>query len=168
MSDVVNVDDVGYAEDVLQRLVNERKSLENAVRVMQTYRAVKTDLTELAKEYEALKGNVNVARVELERVSDTRDKEIAVAKRQVEQYKEKELSIAQEEIDKLKQMTAELEVVYQEMEAMYTEEKRVCERDIEQLRKQVRETSEVLDRLKKEHMTLAEAFRNASHIFTKE
>ena len=164
MPNQVNIEDVGYAEDVLQRLVNERKSLENAVKVMQTFRATKVALVEAAKEYEEVKQNIAVARVELERVEDTKSKAITTAERQIKEYTEKETNVANEQIDKLKEMIAELEMEYQQMEGMYADEKRVKEVEIEQLRKQIKDKTEVLSKLRQEHTTLAEVIRNVAHM----
>ena len=163
----VSLEDVGVAESVLQRLVNERKSLEVGVQVLQTYRAVKAQLESATGELRTVQNNVIEAKRELQSVDQQKMKALQAVDEQVTEYRERMLHRVDSEIEGLEKKIVELESTYQEMDGMYNSDKVLFEGEIERLQADITKKSAELAKLQADHAVLAEAIVSAASFLSK-
>jgi hypothetical protein len=161
----VNIDDVSNAEAVLQRMIHERKTLENATATLATYKQVKLSLqseqgklnqvrdavSEAEEVLKGVEGQVAVAKKKAEAeitqyvsgVREDAEKVVATMRKQVAEQQE-ELKLLQDDVVKLTQEHAALMRQYeQEMKVAVDE----------------------LEAVKKEHAALVMSINNAAKQF---
>ena len=161
----IDSDDVGSAEELINRWINERRSLEAAQRVLQTYRMVKANLPILAAQKDALESGMTALRVN----SDVMYLEFAREKERQEEAIRLEMSrlktalsndIASMEIEKerLQKETEEMLTDHMEVQDGLMGEERTLQDKIKVLQSQ-------LEAMEGEHRTLVEAFRKSAELF---
>lgn len=165
MEETIRIDDVGNAEQVLVRLIHERKSLESAQQVLMTYRAVSTRLESATGELKGLEREITLAKEMLAGVEADVGAMMKKVDGQVSAYREKQLANAQEEID----------LVGEQLESVKKEYKVFTDTMAEEVKKynvkkgeMDRELAGVMDELieaRREHAVLAEAMGKAASFF---
>lgn len=161
----VSLDSVGSAEDVLRRLIHERKSLEDAVRVLETYRLVKVDIINTEKELNEIDDKLKAGKVELDNLSVKFNKEKKEVDDKVREYKidkGKEMDIALNKMNKaIGIVDTELTVQRDRLNSMVSE----YEGKMKVYEGKIKEAQDTLDILKVEHVSLIETFEKASRYF---
>lgn len=163
--DEVTMDDVGSAEDTLQRLIHERKTLETAVHVLKTYRMVKSQLQPLLQTLQEAEVAIGRSKAELKQLDSERQSKIAEIALQLAKYKEAETKRVQETVVHLQGKLDKVEIEYTDavakLKAVQANQDQVMKYHLDQLAKVQSET----EALKKEHAVLAEAVRKAATYF---
>ena len=165
MAEEVKMDDVGNAEAVLNRLINERKSLEAAQQVLETYRMVKGQLEPAVRQLKELEQRVKDAQKRLEDVEGSIENAQKKVDGELEGYRERIVERVEKEIADLKRGYDELDMEYDKLVVKMEEEGAKHE-------VLVRGRSEELERLdrdlaiaKREHGALSEAINSAAAFF---
>lgn len=165
MGEEVKMDDVGNAEAVLVRLINERKALEAAQQVLMTYRMVKGRLEPAVAELKEVENKIEAAKVALDGVEVTKARLIERVNSDVALYKERKVNEVQKEIDELNEVANEIRRGNELMEAMNEGEMKEYVEKKEMMVEELRGLQEQLAVAKKEHAALAEAISNAAVYF---
>jgi len=161
----VPLEEVGNAEAVLNRLIHERKSLEAAGSVLQTYRMVRSELQPAKDELVSLQRQVESVKRGLGELKETYRLQRADAEQALAVYKEKQAAVVEGEIDAMKEV---LKGVTKEFDAIVKEKEREKVEFEKMMDKQEREYKEVekeLMEMKVQHAALAEAIGKAAAFF---
>lgn len=161
----VSLDDVGSAEQVLNRYIQERRSLDAAVRVLETYRMTVSALQPAIEELAAVELAVQKARQELSGVEAAKQKAMQEAAKSVEEYRVSKVEEVQSHIDRLlEERTAlvsevsGLERRIKELDESYAARMEANQRDYDRI-------SVGLEAMKAEHRALSEAIGKAAQMF---
>jgi DNA repair exonuclease SbcCD ATPase subunit len=166
MSDENILEAVGQAEDVISRLVNERRSLENAQQVLRTYRMVKSEMEPALEELRAVKESIVSARRDLEAVEGQRVNALARAREEVDTFRSVQLEQVNDEIETKKRLLENAKEEYESVRGNLESLKVSYESKLEMLRKDVAIATLSLESLRKEHGMLAEAIARAAGFFS--
>lgn len=166
MADENVLEAVGQAEDVIQRLVNERRALENAQQVLRTYRMVKSEMEPALQELNAVKKSVLEARRDLEAVEGQRVNALARVREEVDRFRSVQLEQVNDEIETKKGLLENVKEEYESVRGNLEGLKVAYEGKLETLRKDVAVATLALETAKKEHGALAEAIARAAGFFS--
>jgi DNA repair exonuclease SbcCD ATPase subunit len=165
MEEQLSLDDVGQAESVINRLIQERKSLENATKVLQTYRMVKTELQPALGRLNEVQVKIDEAQQRLSNVQaqekvalDKMEKNVVAYEKKRGEQVEKNIAALQERYDKLEKA----------FDALVKENDKMVEgynRAIEKATAELNDINVRLNKAKGEHAVLAEAVGRASQMF---
>lgn len=166
MADENALEAVGQAEDIIQRLVNERRSLENAQQVLRTYRMVKSEIAPSLLELKGVKESIASARRDLEAIEGQKASALARAREEVDKFRSVQLEQVQAEIDAKEDLLENVKEEYESVRGNLESLKVSYEGKLEVLRKGVAIATLSLESLKKEHSMLAEAIARAAGFFS--
>ncbi len=166
MTEQVSLQDVGDAESVLSRLLQERRSLETVERVLQTYRMVKGQLQPALDELEEVKKDIEVARGELASVNAKFDAECSQAEKDVKEYRDELVGRVNTELNDLEEQREKQQSEYDKWASAASKTRQSYAEEIEGYSKQLEEVKGELEKVKKDHAVLAEAISRASQHFT--
>lgn len=159
------MDAVGSAEDVLLKLIQERRALENAQKVLETYRMVRSELQPALDELARVRQSIVDERRELSAVEQQRLAALNRVEQEVAQQRQRMLEELGAEVQKLKvdialmsdehlQLTQALEVVRDKQRF-----------ELEQYEQELAAVKEEMEVLQSERGTLAEAIGRAAEYF---
>ena len=156
-----SLESIGTAEDVLRRLVHERKMLESGAAVLATYREVSAALSALLAEQENAKHEVSVLKTAVNEIQEIKEKRLADLEAVLVQYKDSTVSKMQKEIDVLVQDTAALQDKYDLLGRQITQ--RTHEYDMLKLtqREEINNAQQHLDRIRAQHADLMRSINTA-------
>lgn len=162
MAERATLEEVGTAEDVLRRLVQERRLLENAASVLETYRVVLSQLEPAQAELAGVERKIGVAKQQFDGVERERVEALRKVEEEVKGYKEhllgevnREIEAVRETLGSLQESEREKGREFERLEKHYQEELKRYEGEVEVMKKE-------LERLKKEHGTLVDAIGRAA------
>ena len=165
MGETINIDDVGNAEQVLVRLIHERKSLESAQQVLMTYRIVSTQLESATAELKRLEREIVLAKEMLTGVEGDVGAMMKRVDEQVAVYKEKQLAKAQEEIDFVNERLEDVKEEYRAFTSTAAEEGERYNVKKGEMNKELGRVMDELIEARREHAVLAEAMGKAASFF---
>jgi len=165
MAEQVSLEDVGNAEAVLSRLVQERKSLENAGKVLQTYRKVKTELQPALDKLSEVEGKVEEVQQRLSNMQAQEKVALDKVEKNIAAYERKRGEQVEENIRKLEATKAKLEGENEKMRGEMKEEVERYEKDIREASVELERINTLLEKAKSEHGVLAEAVVRAAQMF---
>jgi len=164
MSESINLEDVGAAEQVLQRLVHERQALEQGARALATYRLTALKLQEVqdalvsanATLEESQKAVVVAQRVKIE--------ELGKIDNELQQYKEQRSKDIQKEIDDLLASRTVLVVELSSLNKSVDALKESFDKAREEQQVELDKAAEALGKLKSEHRDLLVSLARAAAV----
>lgn len=162
----VNLDEVGNAEAVLQRLVHERKTLEGAAQTLATYRNVRAQVQGEQQKLVQIRQAVSETQTALADVAKQRDAAMRKAYEQVQQTLAHDQDIATQKLNVLQQqVTNEQEklTVLQDEVAKFVEK---YEGMIAQYKVEIDKASAELEKVKSEHAALMAQINKVAAQFT--
>ena len=162
----VSLDEAGQTEDVLRRLINERKSLENGVAVLQAYRMIKTQLQGAITTLDEVKKAVEVERELFGNVQAERLAAMDKAEKEVAHYEQTRGAEASANVGKIEAKVTELQGVYDKMQAAYQSDMAVYTEEIRKAEEMRDKAQAELRELKEQHAALAEAIGKAAGVFS--
>jgi uncharacterized protein (DUF3084 family) len=166
MSDENALEAVGQAEDVIQKLISERRALENAQQVLRTYRMVKSEMEPALAELDAVKKSMLEARRDLDAVEGQRVNALERAREEVDRFRSVQLDQVEKEIETKRGLLENVKEEYESVKGNLESLKVSYESKLEVLRKGVAIATLSLESLKKEHSMLAEAIARAAGFFS--
>jgi chromosome segregation ATPase len=166
MADKNALEAVGQAEDVIQRLVNERRSLENAQQVLRTYRMVKSEMEPALEELKGVKASIIAERRELQAIVGQKTDALTRAREEVDKFRAVQLEQVNAEIEKREVLLENVKEEYESVRGNLESLKVAYEDKLEMLRKDVATATLSLESLRKEHGMLAEAIARAAGFFS--
>lgn len=161
----VPLDEVGNVEAVLNRLVQERRSLEAGVSVMQTYRMVKSQLQPAVEELAALQAQVESVKKELAGLKETQKVAMANLKEELRLSAEREKGVVQGDVDRLYAVRDRLVEEVEIYTKMAEQAKLDHETQMERQEESYRLVQSELMEMKVQHAALAEAIGKAAAFF---
>lgn len=165
MAEQVSLEDVGTAEDLLRRLIQERRVLESAANVLQTYRSVLSQLQPAAEQLTATNTAITEARRQLGSVEEQRRVSVKKVEDEVKEYRERLVGQAQEEIKSVQEELTALKVDERDLNEKLVKLDGRYKGEIERYEGEVKALQEELEGLRKEHGALAEAIGKAADFF---
>lgn len=162
MAERVSVEAVGSAEDVLRRLVHERRLLEEAAGVLETYRKVVAELSGVEGELEKLKVRQGGLTSDIEKLEGTEERVLMEITKAAEELRERERRDTQLEVERLKMEVVAVEREYNSMVASSLEAKGQFEKDMEEYEREIALAKNELEGLRKEHGMLMDAIGRAA------
>jgi DNA repair exonuclease SbcCD ATPase subunit len=161
----ISIDDVGNAEAVLVRLINERKALESAQQVLMTYRMVKGQLEPAVSQLREVEQRVSEAQQRLADVKGSIENEEKVIDAHLAEYRGKALANVEKEISDLKKGYDELDMEYDKLVVRMEEASAQHDRVIIARSEDLERVDAALTVAKREHAVLAEAIGGAAAFF---
>jgi DNA repair exonuclease SbcCD ATPase subunit len=162
----VSIEDVGTAESVIQRMINERRVLESAQQVLQTYRMVKAELEPLIEQHKVLTQRVQEVQAELDSVNAQRTAMKDRVEKEVSSYRDKRFIEIESELKGRADSYIEL---IEHREKMLED----IDRDIEKWESEIEEQKVLystlvrqVEELRKEHGVIVEAVGKAAALFS--
>jgi DNA repair exonuclease SbcCD ATPase subunit len=157
---------VGQAEDVIQRLISERRSLENAQQVLRTYRMVKSEMEPALAELDAVKKSVLETRRDLEAVEGQKVNALARVREEVDRFRSVQIEQVNDEIETKKKLLENVKEEYESVKGNLQGLKVSYDSKLEIWRKDIATATLELESLRKEHGVLAEAIAKAAGFFS--
>jgi len=161
----VSLEHVGTAEDVLRRLIHERKMLESAADVLKTYREVKSQLQNATEELGVVVSKVEEVKAEIVSIEMKRNVVFEKVEREIRAYEEERRNKVESDLAEVHRGLAD--VVAQYTQAVQDVDDAKVEYDslIKEKERELSKVEEQLTLLKSEHVALAEAISRAMTIF---
>jgi DNA repair exonuclease SbcCD ATPase subunit len=167
MSDENTLEAVGRAEDVIARLVNERRSLENAQQVLRTYRMVKSEMEPALAELDGVKKSVLEARRDLEAIEGQKASALVRVREEVDRFRSEQMEQIEAEIETKRALLENVKGEYESVKGNLEGLKVSYAGKLDALRKETAVATLALESAKKEHGVLAEAIAKAAGFFAK-
>jgi predicted nucleic acid-binding Zn-ribbon protein len=165
MSDV-SLDEVGNAEAVLQRMIHERKTLENAATLLATYRSVKVQIDQVQQALVKARGTLSQVQSDTSKAEQVKDVAIAHIQKEVAQYRQEQFVKATAEAEQWKAMAAgEKEKLTQMQDAVIRLQQQHATLTAKYTQ-EIREAGEQLADVKKQHTALTAQLQKAAAQFT--
>jgi len=161
----VSLEHVGTAEDVLRRLIHERKMLESAADVLKTYREVKSQLQNATEELGVVVSKVEEVKAEIVSIEMKRNVVFEKVEREIRAYEEERRNKVESDLAEVHRGLAD--VVAQYTQAVQDVDDAKVEYDslIKEKERELSKVEEQLTLLKSEHVALAEAISRAMTMF---
>jgi paraquat-inducible protein B len=165
MAEDLTLDDVGYAEQVIHRLLQERKMLENAEKVLQTYRLVKAAIEPASQELADLRVRIESAQQALDNVNAQKLAALDRAEKEVTAYSDKRGREVEDYLASMRGLMVTAKAEYDEVMRQIALSKEAYQTDIAAQNEMLIKGREELEGIKREHAVLAEAVGRAASIF---
>ena len=161
----VAMDAVGSAEDVLLKLIQERRALENAQKVLETYRMVRSELQPALDALAEIRQKIVDERRELQAVEQQR---LAALKRVEEQVAQQRAALLKQLDDEVQRLKIDIALLLDEHDALVkatTQQQLRHDEELERYEQQLAQIKEEMEVLQSERGTLAEAIGRAAEYF---
>lgn len=145
------IEDVGKAEEFIQKLLNERKSLEAGKMFMSVYKEMMVSYVVLKEEVEVLKGVVEEKEEKVKSLEGMYEKERGVIDSDVERYKEERVKKYEEYVSGVEEEEKVLAVLLKEKREEMMVERKGYEELVQRYDVEIGRLQEKLVSVKKEY-----------------
>lgn len=163
----VDLNAVGSVEDFIQRLINERKSLESAQQMLRMYRMVCSEMQPALDELAKIKESIADVRKDLAGIEGQRNATLARVREEVDQFRATQLGQVNDEIKQKRDELEAVEVALIEMETLKADERASFDAKIAAAASDLERLNIELAQARSEHATLAEAINKTAEFFTR-
>jgi len=158
----VSLDDIALAEQVLQRLIHEKKALENGAKVLAAYRQAVASLQTAHNELTTTQESLETAQHDLQYAESTKTQRLKEIHDQYEEYKINRNTETQTDINVLLANRTLLMVEKSNLESSINELKHEYKIIRDNQAEEYLQVEAALDKMKVQHAALSEAINNAA------
>lgn len=162
----ISADEAGNAEQVLRRLVSERKALEAGYEVLRTYREVKSELQPAAQRLQELREQVNAVNNELNGLISEKERRLREIDESAALHRTRTLNAVQVDIDAARSVLTEVQHDIARQQAALDElvQRHAATMDMHSV--ELANVQQELLEARRQHSAIVEAVSRAATAFT--